>query len=55
VVGNVSASILHGTSAIATAQLGENGPNTYTFMVTVTDSAGKSATGTTTITYVGQQ
>jgi hypothetical protein len=54
VVGSANVSLLHGTSAIATAQLGDNGPNTYTFMVVVTDSAGNSATGTTTVTYVGR-
>jgi hypothetical protein len=54
VVGSGNVSLLHGTSAVATAQLGDNGPNTYTFMVTVTDSAGNSATGTTVITYVGR-
>jgi hypothetical protein len=52
-VGNENVSLLHGTSAVATAQLGNNGPATYTFMVTVTDSAGNSATGTTVITYIG--
>jgi hypothetical protein len=55
-VGNApNVSLLHGNSAIATAQLGANGPNTtYTFQVTVTDSAGNTASGTTTITYVGR-
>jgi hypothetical protein len=54
-VGNApDVSLLHGNSAIATAQLGANGPNSYTFMVTVTDSAGNTATGTTTINYVGR-
>ncbi|HEV8039068.1 MAG TPA: hypothetical protein VGP62_09405 [Bryobacteraceae bacterium] len=52
--GEQNVSLLHGTSAIANAQLGDNGPNTYTFMVTVTNSAGQSATGTTTISYVGR-
>jgi len=51
--GEQDVSLLHGTSAVATAQLGDNGPNTYVFMVTVTDSAGKSATATTSISYVG--
>lgn len=53
VVGSANVSLLHGTSAVATAQLGDNGPNTYTFMVTVTDSAGNSASATTVISYVG--
>ena len=54
VVGNANVSLLHGNSAIATAQLGDNGPNTYTFMVMVTDSAGNTAMGTTIINYVGR-
>jgi K319-like protein len=53
VVGSANVSLLHGTSAIATAQLGDNGPNTYTFMVVVTDSAGNSAMATTVVNYVG--
>lgn len=55
-VGNApNVSLLHGNSAVATAQLGANGPNTtYTFKVTVTDSAGNTANATTTITYVGR-
>jgi len=54
VVGTSAVSLLHGNSAIATAQLNGNGPNSYTFQVTVTDSAGNSATGTTVITYAGR-
>ncbi len=54
VVGSANVSLLHGNSAVATAQLNGNGPNTYTFMVTVTDSAGNSATGMTVITYAGR-
>jgi hypothetical protein len=52
IVGNTTpASLLHGNSAVATAILGSNGPQTYTFMVTVTDTAGNSATGTVTVIY----
>ncbi len=50
---NENVSLLHGNAAVATAQLGNNGPGTYTFMVVVTDSAGNSAMGMTTISYVG--
>jgi hypothetical protein len=53
-VGNENVSLLHGTSAVATAQLGNNGPSTYTFMVMVTDSAGNTSMATTTINYVGR-
>ncbi len=53
-VGSENVSILHGNSAVATAQLGNNGPAVYTFMVTVTNSAGQSATGTTTVNYIGR-
>ena len=49
VVGGANVSLLHGNSAVATAQLGDNGPNTYMFTVTVTNSAGQGATATTTI------
>jgi len=52
-VGGENVSLLHGNSAIATAQLGNNGPATYTFMVVVTDSAGNSAMAMTTVNYVG--
>ena len=51
--GEQNVSLLHGTSAVASAQLGDNGPNTYVFTVTVTNSAGKSTTVTVTIDYVG--
>jgi hypothetical protein len=51
--GEQNVSLLHGTSAVASAQLGDNGPNTYVFTVTVTNSAGKSTTVTVTINYVG--
>jgi len=54
VVGGGNVSLLHGTSAVATAQLGDNGPNTYTFKVTVTNNTGQSASATTVITYVGR-
>jgi hypothetical protein len=54
VVGNSNATILHGNSAMATAQLNGNGPNTFVFMVTVTNSAGLSSTAQTTINYVGR-
>ncbi len=53
VVGGGNVSLLHGNSAVATAQLGDNGPNVYTFKVTVTNNSGQSASATTTITYVG--
>lgn len=53
VVGGGNVSLLHGNSAVATAQLGDNGPNTYIFKVTVTDNAGQSASATTTVNYVG--
>lgn len=53
VVGGGNVSLLHGNSAVATAQLGDNGPQVYTFKVTVTDNAGLTATATTTITYIG--
>jgi hypothetical protein len=53
VVGGGNVSLLHGNSAIATAQLGDNGPNVYTFKVTVTNNSGQSASATTTINYVG--
>ncbi|HLK21929.1 MAG TPA: PKD domain-containing protein [Bryobacteraceae bacterium] len=53
VLGGANVSLLHGNSAVATAQLGDNGPQVYTFKVTVTDNAGLSATATTTITYIG--
>jgi hypothetical protein len=51
--GEQNVSLLHGTSAVASAQLGDNGPNTYVFTVTVTNIAGKSTTVTVTINYVG--
>jgi hypothetical protein len=51
--GDQNVSLLHGTSAVASAQLGDNGPNTYVFTVTVTNSAGQSTTVTVTINYVG--
>jgi hypothetical protein len=51
--GEQNVSLLHGASAVASAQLGDNGPNTYVFTVTVTNSAGKSTTVTVTIHYVG--
>ncbi len=54
VVGSGNVSLLHGNAAVATAQLNGNGPNTYTFKVTVTDSAGNTADGTTTVTYLGR-
>jgi hypothetical protein len=54
VLGGANVSLLHGNSAVATAQLGDNGPNTYMFMVIVTNSAGQSATATTTINYIGR-
>jgi hypothetical protein len=53
VVGGGNVSLLHGNSAVATAQLGDNGPNVYTFKVTVTNNSGQSASATTTINYVG--
>jgi hypothetical protein len=54
VTGNQSVSLQHANSAIANAELGTNGPATYTFMVTVTDTAGKSASATVTVNYVGR-
>ena len=54
VVGSANVSLLHGNAAVATAQLNGNGPNTYTFMVTVTDTAGNTATAMTTVSYVGR-
>lgn len=50
--GNVT--LLHGNSAVATAQLNDQGYQVYTFTVTVTNSAGLSSTATTTVTYVGR-
>jgi len=48
-----NAALLNATApnGIASAQLGNNGPQTYNFTVTVTDSAGNSATGTVTVIY----
>jgi hypothetical protein len=54
VVGSGNVSLLHGTSAVATAELNDNGPNTYTFKVTVTNSAGQSASATTIVSFVGR-
>jgi hypothetical protein len=51
--GDQNVSLLHGTSAVASAQLGDNGPNTYVFTVTVTNSAGQSTSVVVTINYVG--
>jgi len=48
-----SAGLANANTATPTAFLGSNGPATYVFMVTVTDSAGNSSTATTTITYAG--
>jgi hypothetical protein len=50
--GGASAGLSNANTATPTAFLG-NGVATYVFMVTVTDSAGNSSTGTTTITYAG--
>ncbi len=49
--GSPQASILGGTSATPAVQFGTGG--IYTFVLTVTDSAGKTATDTTTINFVG--
>jgi hypothetical protein len=54
VVGSGNVSLLHGTSAVAVAELNDNGPNTYTFKVTVTNSAGQSASATTIVSFVGR-
>ncbi len=51
--GNPSANILSPTSAATDVQLGGAG-GTYTFQVTVTNSAGVSSTGMTTVVYVGR-
>jgi hypothetical protein len=53
VAGGGNVSLLQGSSSVASAQLGDNGPNTYVFTVTVTNSAGESTTATVTINYVG--
>jgi hypothetical protein len=53
VVGGGNVSLLQGGSSVASAQLGDNGPNTYVFTVTVTNSAGESTTATVTINFVG--
>jgi PKD domain len=47
-----SASILHGTTATPTVQFAQ-GRATYTFQLTVTDSAGTSSTGLATVNYYG--
>lgn len=51
-VGSPIPTLLHSNSAQVTVQL-TNGPGVYTIQVTVTNSAGKSSTGTATINYVG--
>jgi hypothetical protein len=53
VAASANVSLLQGNSPVASAQLGDNGPNTYVFTVTVTNSAGESTTATVTISYVG--
>jgi len=49
-----SVAIIHGNSAVAEAQLGTNGPATYNFTLTVTDSAGNTSTATVTVIYAGR-
>jgi phospholipase C len=50
--GNPSAAILNGNTATPTVQFSTDG--LYTFVLTVADSAGKTATDTATITYLGR-
>jgi hypothetical protein len=52
-VSGGSAALINANQATATAILGSGAAHTYTFMVTVTDSAGNSSTATTTIAYAG--
>lgn len=49
--GGQNSALINVNSPVAIAQLGNNGPATYTFMVKVTDSAGNSATGMVTVNF----
>jgi hypothetical protein len=51
--GSPVAAINGGNTASPTVQFG-SGLNTYSFLLTVTDSTGKTATDTATISYVGR-
>lgn len=50
--GSPAAAILQGTTATPTVQFGQ-GRATYSFLLTVTDSAGKTSTDVATVTYQG--
>ncbi len=50
--GSLPAAIIQGTTATPTVQFGP-ARGLYTFLLTVTDSAGKSATDTATVTFAG--
>jgi hypothetical protein len=52
-VGSPTATILSATSATTDVQF-NSGPGTYNFSVTVTDSAGNTATGTVSVMYLGR-
>lgn len=51
--GSPVAAILNANTATPTVQF-EHGQGTYVFLLTATDSSGKTATDTATIAYVGQ-